>query len=388
MTESNTTELAAVKASAVAPLSIKDTVLAQFRDAEAVVMVLADRYRNVAYDVKTPKGMKEAIAARADLRDNGRLFLTRAEARIKGEVNDLKRVMAEEVERLVGVVKPIEEAVDQQIKAEEQRKAAEKAERERIEAERVAGHRTKIDKLKSYVERAKGQPLEAIEHAASVLEAFPIGSEYEEFQDEAQAARTSTVDALRAMAAAERDRIQKEQEAARLAKELADAKAELEALRAAKAPPPPGAAPMMADGSAADPERFGVVVIDFAEDSPLESVIQAEATTIKRGTLPADTTATPGAVERAMSDALTAGTGIVSVEAESVKHIDPATVRNEATIKLGDINARLAPIQISQDGLESLGFRPVNIIKNARLYHEADFPLICAAIAKHVMAAS
>jgi len=94
-------------------------------------------------------------------------------------------------------------------------------------------------------------------------------------------------------------------------------------------------------------------------------------------------------VQAALSDAIDTGTGIVRVSAGAMERIAPETVRdNDATIKLGDINARLAPIQISQDGLESLGFRPVNIIKNARLYHEADFPLICAAIAKHVMAAS
>ena len=58
----------------------------------------------------------------------------------------------------------------------------------------------------------------------------------------------------------------------------------------------------------------------------------------------------------------------------------PAVADTGATIKLGQINERLAPIQITQEGLESLGFRPVNIIKNARLYRESDFPHICNAL--------
>lgn len=93
-------------------------------------------------------------------------------------------------------------------------------------------------------------------------------------------------------------------------------------------------------------------------------------------------------VQAAINDAQDTGTGIVRVSAESVTRIHPATVRdNGARIKLGDINARLAPIQITQEGLESLGIRPVSIIKNARLYRESDFPRICAALINHLQGA-
>jgi chromosome segregation ATPase len=362
MSETNPTELAAVQAAAIKPLSIKDTVLAQFKEAETTITTLADRYRDVAYDVKTPKGMKDAIAARADLRDNGRLFLTRAETRIKGEVNDLKRVMADEVERLVAIVKPVEEAVDAQIKAEEQRKAAEKAERERIEAERVAKHRANIDKLKSYVERAKGQPVENIEKAIDVLANFPIGEEYEEFLAEAQAARLATVESLSAMVAAERERIAKEAESARVAAELAAARAELEALRQKQA----------------EAER------KTAFEQQAEAQRQAREAEEKASQV-VQKAAEP--IPAAMTDALTMGTGIVSMTAESVTRIDPATVRNDATLKLGDINAKLAPIQITAAGLAELGFQPVGKEKSAVLFKATDFPAICQAIAKHVIGA-
>lgn len=352
MTETNTAELAAVKTAALTPLSIKDTVLAQFKDAEGVMLSLAERYRNVAYDVKTPKGMKDAIAARADLRDNGRLFLTRAETRIKGEVNELKRVMADEVERLVGIVKPVEEAIDQQIKAEEQRKAAEKAERERIEAERVAKHRANIDKLKSYVERAKGQPIEAIQKAIDVLAAFPIGAEYEEFEAEAQAARNSTVDALRAMVAAEQDRIAKEAEAARVAAELAAAKAELEALR------------QQAE-QRLQAERAQQQAESDRQAREAEAAAQA-AQVVEKAAAPL-ATAFDAAVEQT-GDKIVAGS-------------------LRGCIKLGQINACLSPIQITQAGLSQLGFDPVGKDKAAVLYWESDFPAICQAIAKHAMGA-
>lgn len=42
------------------------------------------------------------------------------------------------------------------------------------------------------------------------------------------------------------------------------------------------------------------------------------------------------------------------------------------TIKLGDINARIAPLTITADGLESIGFKPVGTERAAKLYAESD----------------
>lgn len=64
-----------------------------------------------------------------------------------------------------------------------------------------------------------------------------------------------------------------------------------------------------------------------------------------------------------------------------------APVASGATIKLGQINAYLAPIQINQAGLAQLGFDPVGKDKSAVLYRESDFPAMCRAIAKHAMSA-
>ncbi len=57
-------------------------------------------------------------------------------------------------------------------------------------------------------------------------------------------------------------------------------------------------------------------------------------------------------------------------------------------IKLGDINARLAPVSITAAGLAALGFDPVGKEKSAVLYRECDYPSICAAMVKHINAAS
>lgn len=60
-------------------------------------------------------------------------------------------------------------------------------------------------------------------------------------------------------------------------------------------------------------------------------------------------------------------------------------VDSDALIKLGDINARLAPISISADGLTELGFAMVKLEKGAKLYRDADYPDMVHAIVKRLV---
>lgn len=57
-----------------------------------------------------------------------------------------------------------------------------------------------------------------------------------------------------------------------------------------------------------------------------------------------------------------------------------AAVRSGAKIKLGDINARIAPLSISADGLSQLGFEPVEHQRSAKLYAATDLPAILRAM--------
>ena len=58
-----------------------------------------------------------------------------------------------------------------------------------------------------------------------------------------------------------------------------------------------------------------------------------------------------------------------------------------ATLKLGDVNARLAPIQVTAEGLRELGIEPAGRDKRAVLYRESQFAAICEAIAGRAMEA-
>ena len=101
------------------------------------------------------------------------------------------------------------------------------------------------------------------------------------------------------------------------------------------------------------------------------------------------------AAQRAAQAVAAAPAPVVAAPVAVVATVAPAKVVSIARppaddgkrLKLGDINARLAPIALTADGLAGLGFKHVAVDKAAKLYREADFPLICDALVAHVNAA-
>jgi len=57
---------------------------------------------------------------------------------------------------------------------------------------------------------------------------------------------------------------------------------------------------------------------------------------------------------------------------ESPLPFDTAPATSTRMVKLGDINARIAPLSITADGLESIGFKPASTERGAKLYAEND----------------
>ena len=60
------------------------------------------------------------------------------------------------------------------------------------------------------------------------------------------------------------------------------------------------------------------------------------------------------------------------------------TANTPPTLKLGAINERIAPIQITADGLRALGFEPDGRAGAAMLFYEHNYPLMLAALVRHV----
>lgn len=75
----------------------------------------------------------------------------------------------------------------------------------------------------------------------------------------------------------------------------------------------------------------------------------------------------------------------VSARAPEVSTAAPAPAG--ALIKLGDLNALMAPLSISAEGLASLGFQPAAIERAAKMYRSHDLPLMCERLIAHLAAA-
>lgn len=77
----------------------------------------------------------------------------------------------------------------------------------------------------------------------------------------------------------------------------------------------------------------------------------------------------------------------VAAAPAQVTPIDAArapALADEAMLRLGQINERLAPITLTAEGLGRLGFTHALTDKSAKLYRESDVARICAALIRHI----
>ena len=431
-----------------APPTIKATVLAQFKDAEAGIVALATKYHRVAYDCASTAGMVAAVAARRDLRENGRLFLTRTEKMVKADVNDLKRVMADEVARLVAIVEPVENAIDNQIKAEEERKATAKAERDRLEAERITERQAGIAQIRSFLTRCH-QPYvtaDRVSNGINMLTAISLGPDWQEFAVPAENARCETLEAMRIIHAQlvereaeavrlETQRVEQERQAAEqasIAAEQAARQAELdrqqeklEALHKASLEAEMArqqaalaekqeeaeqlahitasrariaeiyAAATGHDHSSADDLAQAiadVAALDVSDAlyralSPIAAAAQADTLAVLERLFRA-------ALEYEDQAAVINAQRAATADAVPAWHEPPrqlATVKQDATptapeptLTLVALNEWLAPLKIDGAGLELLGFAPAGSCKDELLYHEATKSLMVSALVVHL----
>lgn len=219
------------QARTTAVATIKSVALAKVRAVEPVLRALAERYRDVVYDVSTPKGLAEAKAARHDLRENGRYAVQRAEQAVRDEANAVKKDISSIVPDLIAIVKPTEDALDKIITKREAELEAEKEAKRQAEAARVQKHRDALASIRGYVDLATGLPAERIQKGIDRLQAMVFGFEWEEFALEAAETRNQTVKALTDLHAAA---VTREAEAARLEAQRAE-QARIAAEQAAEA---------------------------------------------------------------------------------------------------------------------------------------------------------
>lgn len=159
---------------------------------------LSERFANLAFPVHTSTGMKEAVTARAELR-NLRVGLEKMRVSIKSPALERCRLIDAEAKEITAKIEALEKPIDQQIKVEEDRKEREKLDRERIEAERVAVIRARVDAIRHIPIGLSGCAALEIASELEALRAFRADDTFAELAADADAAAQLTINALSIM---------------------------------------------------------------------------------------------------------------------------------------------------------------------------------------------
>lgn len=211
-----------MEAEAIAPAI--ETKIAEYSPTAAALAELRHRFSNIAFDLSTTKGDKEARAARLEL-VRLRTSLEAKRKELKAPALERSRLIDDEAKRITSAILELETPIDQQIKAAEQKREAEHQAKIEAERQRVATIRARIESITSVALRAVGKPAAEVEAKIKLLVGITVGPDFAEFKAVAESAHADTLGKLRDMHAAA---LAAEAEAARLAAE----RAELERMRA------------------------------------------------------------------------------------------------------------------------------------------------------------
>jgi hypothetical protein len=232
-------------------IALVQGALTEFDKVEAGLADLRTKYANVVYAVNTAAGMAEAKAARQALRAP-RYAVDKILKATKEPLNQIKKDLDARAGRITAAILVFEDPIDGQIKAEEDRKAAEKAERERVAAAQKLVIDNAMTWIRNHAVQAAGKSAADIKELVTSLETMEVTLEtFADRSGEAEQCRLMTLDVLNGLHAAvtaqeaaaaqveaERVRLEqerKEQAAAAQAAAEAAAKAAAEAAETAKA---------------------------------------------------------------------------------------------------------------------------------------------------------
>lgn len=213
------------------------TKIAEYSKTDAALAELRKKFGAVVYDFARQGEMQRALKDRATVRGY-RIDLEKMRKQLKEDVLVRGRLIDGEAHRIEGELRKIEDPIDGQIKNEERRKEEERLARERAEQERIADIQRRIAEIGELAANAVGLPSGDVAKVLDCARAVEISEEtFGEFEASATAAKRKavlTLDQLHAGAlaqeeAAERERLRRVEDEARLARE----REELERQRAA-----------------------------------------------------------------------------------------------------------------------------------------------------------
>jgi len=180
----------------------------EFSKTDAALADLRKRLSGTLFEVTTTAGMRDAKAARAELRGL-RTDLERRRKELKAPLLEAGRIVDTEAKRITGELSALEEPIDAQIVNEEQRKEAERAAKERAERDRVDSIQTRIRWFTEQVAAAArvitARDVEAIIGRVELVDV--TDSTFAEFTASADDAKRGALQELRAMELAAANRV-------------------------------------------------------------------------------------------------------------------------------------------------------------------------------------
>lgn len=301
-------------------------------------------------DIQTTKGLARATESRAAWRDP-RIRVEKARKEAKAPLLALGKTIDAFAAGLEARLRQGEEHYDRQIKAEEARKAAEKAERERIERARIEAHERRLDAIRATaLTMQPSLPASAIAGRIAELEQVEIDEAWEEYADRARVAKRLTLQAMRDAHAAA---VEREEVAARL-----------EAARAEQA-----------RIAAELAEQVAAMARQRAEIERLRDEIEAERQRAEVERLRAQQEAEAAAARAAEPP-----------QSQSPAALPQSPAEPPPVLRLGEICDRLE-FTVSAAFLSSLGIEPCGTDRRAILYRADEWPAICDAIIAHLQQA-
>lgn len=170
--------------------------LTEFNAVEAGLAALRTQYAGVVYPVDTTAGMDDAKAARLALREP-RYAIERIRKEAKAPLLAIGKKLDADAKRITAEIEKIEGPIDQQIKAEEARKEAEKQAKIAAEIKRVQDIQERIAELRGNQTLTPASGPGLIAKHISDLTAIAVDGSFEEFREQAESAKLAGLDRLR-----------------------------------------------------------------------------------------------------------------------------------------------------------------------------------------------
>ena len=200
--------------SKTALVALEKAALAELSVVDAGIAALRRKYRNKTYDVATSEGMDAARKARMDIRDR-RFKVPHIVKDQKAAIKKVAEKVDSEGERIVAALLELETPIHDQIKGEEDRKAAIKAQKEREEAEAAARVETASADILAKPADVAGKSSEHIALAIEALDAVPVSLElYGDSAGRVDSVKAATLERLDGMLQAAQAHEKEQQELA------------------------------------------------------------------------------------------------------------------------------------------------------------------------------